>query len=207
MTEGRPIGVGTRAAHRPFDRPPRRTQVASRSIKNKHHHRTKRSDTLPAQYMRPVSPSFQEPVWLPGALVDRTIFSTDRDRSDRSSHRPVRRLAPCDQRGATTDGPTRQDETPPHCRTRRVVVAALAGLARLHGFVDRLLLVSRGRRRPPRTSCPRAGNYTNYTRQAQAGGVCERENYTRNYARNYADNYTSVARGLGVLFGLWPRPP
>ena len=94
-----------------------------------------------------------DPMWLPGALVDRTIISTDRDRSDRSSHRPVRRLGPHDQRGATTDGPTRQDETPPHCWTRRVVVAALAGLARLHGFVDRLIFVSRGRRRPPRTSC------------------------------------------------------
>ena len=54
---------------------------------------------------------------------------------------------------------------------------------------------------------PRADNYTNYTRQAQVGGVCERENYTRNYAGNYAKNYTSIARGPWVLCGLWPRPP
>ena len=48
---------------------------------------------------------------------------------------------------------------------------------------------------------PRAGNYTNYTRQAQVARVCERANYTRNYARNYyARNYATV---LGVCTGVW----
>ena len=61
--------------------------------------------------------------------------------------------------------------------------------------------------RPSERVGPRAENHTNYTRQAQVGGVCERENYTRNYAGNYAKNYTSIARGPWVLCGLWLRPP
>jgi len=52
------------------------------------------------------------------------------------------------------------------------------------------LVVTERARSTPTT--PRAGNYTNYTRQAPVAGICERTNYTWNYARNYVRNYATV---------------